>query len=80
MILTGPNGGKYRCIDNTASEGSWVYRVKDCDTRGKQQVLAQCFVEVSTESENTQQAAVAIGLVGVLAVAAVVGYSLDPPL
>lgn len=76
----GPNGGKYRCMDNTASEGSWVYRVKDCDSRGKQDVLAQCFVEVSTESENTQQAAVAIGLIGVLAAAAVVGYSLDPPL
>lgn len=80
LVTKGPSGGKYRYVDPTAAAGSWVYRVQDCDARGKKNVLCQCFVEVETESDSKQTAVVAIGLVGALAAAAVLGYSLDPPL
>ena len=80
LISKGPTGGRYKYTDPSASGGSWIYRVQDCDAKGKQSVLAQCFVEVQTEGESKSQAAVAVGLVGVLAAAFVAGYALDPPL
>jgi len=80
LVSKGLTGGRYKYADPSASEGSWIYRVQDCDTKGKKNVLAQCFVEVQTEGESKSQGLVAIVLGGVLAVAAVVGYALDPPL
>lgn len=80
LVSKGAAGGRYKYTDPSASEGSWIYRVQDVDAKGKKNVLSQCFVEVQTENESKSQGLVAIGLAGVLAVAAVVGYALDPPL
>jgi len=76
----GTQGGRYRYTDPSTAGGSWIYRVQDCDSQGKQNVLCQCFVEVQTESESQQQGAVAIVFAGLLVAAATVGYVLNPPL
>eukprot|EP00600_Ochromonadales_sp_CCMP1393_P006567 CAMPEP_0174956018 /NCGR_PEP_ID=MMETSP0004_2-20121128/1298_1 /TAXON_ID=420556 /ORGANISM="Ochromonas sp., Strain CCMP1393" /LENGTH=233 /DNA_ID=CAMNT_0016203999 /DNA_START=117 /DNA_END=818 /DNA_ORIENTATION=- len=75
----GLSGGRYRYTDPSTAAGSWIYRVKDCDEGGEQNVLCQCFVEVQTDAENKSQVLVAAGLVGFFVAAAALGYSLDPP-
>lgn len=80
LLSKGPGGGRYRYLDPSTSTGSWIYRVKDNDEDGAQNILCQCFVEVQTESESKNQLAIAAGLVGVLGAAFAVGYALDPPL
>lgn len=79
LASKGPNGGRYRYSDPSTAAGSWIYRVKDCDAAGEQNVLCQCFVEVQTESENKSQALVAAGLGAFFIAAIVAGYALDPP-
>jgi len=76
----GVNGGKYRYTDPSTSGGSWVYRVMDCDKKGMQNVLCQCFVEVQTESESKSQGVVAIGFAAIFIALLAAGYSLDPPI
>ena len=46
---------RYRYTDPSTASGSWVYRVKDSDSSGVQNVIAQCFVEVQTASESKSQ-------------------------
>lgn len=79
LVSKGASGGRYRYTDPSTGGGSWVYRVKDCDTVGEQNVLCQCFVEVQTEAESKSQSLVAVGLVAFFVVAFGVGYTLDPP-
>mmetsp|Transcript_21408 Transcript_21408/g.47870 ORF Transcript_21408/g.47870 Transcript_21408/m.47870 type:complete len:251 (+) Transcript_21408:112-864(+) len=79
LASKGAGGGKYRYTDPSTAQGSWIYRVKDCDAAGVQNMLCQCFVEVTTDSETKSQALVAVGFVAFLVVSAVIGYSLDPP-
>lgn len=74
----GSTGGRYGYTDPQSSAGSWVYRIQDCDAEGKKSVLCQCFVEVTTDSENKAQFAVLVGLVGVLSAAVIAGSLLDP--
>lgn len=52
----GIEGGRYRFTDPSTVQGSWIYRVKDCDNSGNQNILCQCFVEVQTEAESKTQA------------------------
>lgn len=80
LVSKGERGGRYRFTDPSTGSGSWIYRVKDCDNDGKQNVLCQCFVEVQTESESKSQALIAAGLVAFFIAAFGVGYTLDPPL
>jgi hypothetical protein len=35
--------------------GSWIYRIMDCDSNDKKDMLCQCFVEVVTETESKSQ-------------------------
>lgn len=79
LLSKGPTGGRYRYSDPSTSAGSWIYRIQDCDNNGIRSILCQCFVEVQTESESKSQIVVAIGFVGFLVAAAVLGFSLDPP-
>ena len=58
LASKGPSGGRYRYTDPSSSKGSWIYRVKDCDASNAENVLAQCFVEVQTESESKSQAVI----------------------
>ena len=74
----GGGGGKYSYTDPSSAAGSWIYRVQDCDNAGKTNTLCQCFVEVQTEAEQSQQTGVLVGLVAILAVAAAAGSLLDP--
>lgn len=76
----GPGGGKYRYTDPATAGGSWIYRVKDCDASNKQDVLCQCFVEVTTEAESKNQSVVLIGFLAVLGSLAVAGVALNPSL
>lgn len=46
---------RYKYLDPSSSAGSWVYRVKDCDTSGSQNVICQCFVEVQSASDSKVQ-------------------------
>lgn len=79
LLSKGPAGGKYRYSDPSTAAGSWIYRVKDCDSKGKQNVLCQCFVEVSTDSDNKSQAIVLVGFIGVLLALVAAGVAIDPP-
>lgn len=78
LVSKGPGGGKYSYTDPSTAGGSWIYRVKDCDDRGKNDVLCQCFVEVTTEGESKQQTGVLIGFLAVLGSMAVAGVALNP--
>lgn len=80
LVSKGPAGGRYRYTDPSTGGGSWIYRVKDCDSAGVENMLCQCFVEVQTESESKSQTFVAVGLVAFFLVAFGIGYSLDPPM
>ena len=75
----GAGGGKYRYTDPATAGGSWIYRVKDDDGR-KQDVLCQCFVEVTSEAENKAQTGVLVGFLAVLGGLAVAGVALNPSL
>lgn len=80
LVSKGPAGGRYRYTDPSTASGSWIYRVMDCDRTGSDSsVLCQCFVEVQSDSESKFQGAAAIGIVVLMSVLAVLGYSLDPP-
>ena len=46
---------RYRYQDDTSAAGSWIYRIMDCDSTDKRDMLCQCFVEVVTESESKSQ-------------------------
>ena len=74
----GADGGVYRYLDVDAGPGGWVYRVSECDNNGKESDICQCLVEVQTEEEQRAAvfAAIGIGALGVIAVAA--GLLLDP--
>jgi len=74
----GTEGGIYRYLDTTVSPGGWVYRVSECDNSGNENDLCQCLVEVQTKEEQRGAviAAVGIGIIAVLALAA--GLLLDP--
>lgn len=63
LASKGASGGKYRYLDPSTSRGSWIYRVKDCDSSNTENVLAQCFVEVQTENESKSQAVSNLSLV-----------------
>ena len=80
LVSKGEQGGRYRYTDPSTAGGSWIYRVTDCDSKGKTNVLCQCFVEVQTETENQQQIVVAFAFAGLLVAASAVGYALNPPL
>lgn len=56
LATQGVNGGKYRYTDPSTAGGSWIYRVRDCETNGSGTVLCQCFVEVQTDGESKLQA------------------------
>ena len=46
---------RYRYSDTSSAAGSWIYRIMDCDSTEKKEMLCQCFVEVVTESESKSQ-------------------------
>merc|ERR1712224_36021 len=78
LASKGSDGGVYRYLDETVEPGTWVYRVTECESDGSENDLSQCLVEVQTaeEQKGAVIAAVAIGVLGVLAFVA--GSLLDP--
>ena len=78
LVSKGASGGKYSYTDPATATGTWIYRVTDCDEKGKKDVLCQCFTEVTTETENKAQAGVLVGFLGVLGALAVAGVALNP--
>lgn len=78
LLSKGPEGGVYRYLDTTASEGGWVYRITESDNSGIENDVCQCLVEVQSAEEQRGAviAAVGISVVAIAAVAA--GILLDP--
>mmetsp|Transcript_17730 Transcript_17730/g.17059 ORF Transcript_17730/g.17059 Transcript_17730/m.17059 type:complete len:129 (+) Transcript_17730:73-459(+) len=79
LVSKGPQGGRYRYTDATSAGGSWIYRIMDCDSTDKKDMLCQCFVEVVTETESKSQGALAAGFAAFFIVAFAIGYQMDPP-
>lgn len=74
----GVQGGTYTYLDDTADVGTWVYRIVDCDTKGRKSGICQKLVEVESKSEQTQTLVVG-GFIFALAVAGfVAGTLIDP--
>jgi rubrerythrin len=78
LVSQGPEGGVYRYLDTAVEPGEYVYRITECDTAGQESDVCQKVVTVQTPEEQRGAviAAVAIVLLGVLAVGA--GLVLDP--
>lgn len=78
LASKGEEGGVYRFLDDTVSPGSWVYRVTERDTSGRENDVCQALVDVQTAEEQRGAiiAGVGIAFVGLAAVAA--GILLDP--
>jgi len=74
----GPQGGVYTFRDADSQRGSWVYRVSDCDSRGKKSDLCQALVEVQDVGEQVAVKAFAVGIVVVLGGLVAAGFLLDP--
>jgi len=74
----GADGGDYVYLDDTVAPGTWVYRVLDCDTKGRRSAVCQKLVEVDSAEEGTQTLIVG-GFIGLLALALVAaGIFADP--
>lgn len=41
LVSKGERGGRYRYTDPSTASGSWIYRVRDCDSNGNKGVLCQ---------------------------------------
>jgi len=79
LASKGVSGGRYRYTDPSTAGGSWIYRVRDCESNEAGNVLCQCFVEVQTDSESKFQSGAVVGIIGVLTSFLALGYFLDPP-
>jgi hypothetical protein len=78
LASKGPEGGVYRYLDTNVVPGGWVYRVTEREGDGSENDLSQCLVDVTTEAEQ-RGAVIALGVAGVVALAAVIaGTLLDP--
>jgi len=74
----GPDGGDYVYLDDSVAPGTWVYRILDCDTKGRRSAVCQKLVEVDSAAESTQTLVVG-GFILLLAIAGVAaGTFLDP--
>jgi hypothetical protein len=78
LASKGKDGGVYRYLDTTVAPGGWVYRVTECDTRGNQNDVCQCLVEVQTAEEERATLIAAVGIAIVAIAAIVAGIALDP--
>mmetsp|Transcript_8834 Transcript_8834/g.7894 ORF Transcript_8834/g.7894 Transcript_8834/m.7894 type:complete len:249 (-) Transcript_8834:60-806(-) len=78
LVSRGVNGGRYQYTDPSTGSGSWIYRIKDCDSSSNKNVICQCFVEVQNAAESKFQALAAVGIVIIFAGFFAVGYALDP--
>jgi hypothetical protein len=78
LASKGEEGGVYRFLDDTVSPGSWVYRVTERDTSGRENDVCQALVDLQTAEEQRGAiiAGVGIAVIGLAAVAA--GIFLDP--
>lgn len=78
LLSKGPEGGMYSFLVPDPQPGTWVYRVSDVDENDNVADLSQVLVEIeSAEDSKTQKIALAF-LLAVLAIAVIVGISLDP--
>jgi len=74
----GVAGGDYVYLDDSVAPGTWVYRILDCDTKGRRTAVCQKLVEVDSEAEGTQTLVVG-GLIATLALVGVAaGIFADP--
>jgi len=74
----GAAGGDYVYLDDTVAPGTWVYRILDCDTKGRRSAVCQKLVEVDSAAEGTQTLIVG-GAIALLALALVAaGIFADP--
>jgi len=78
LASKGPDGGKYRFLDDTVSPGGWVYRVTEYDVSGAESDICQALVDIQTEEEQKgvviAAAAMAVLVGGIFAA----GALLDP--
>lgn len=74
----GVDGGDYVYLDDSVSPGTWVYRILDCDNKGRRSAVCQKLVEVESGAEQTQTLVVG-AVIALLALALVAaGIFADP--
>lgn len=78
LATKGPEGGLYSFLVEDAKPGNWVYRVSDVDESDNVTDLAQVLVEVELAKDKQTQIIALVALLAVLAVAILLGLSLDP--
>lgn len=78
LASVGPEGGKYSFLVTDAKPGSWVYRVSDCDQNNNVSDLSQVLVDIESEEDSQVRLIALVLLLGILALTAIAGLSLDP--
>jgi len=74
----GAQGGTYTYLDDDVSVGTWVYRIVDCDVKGRKSGICQKIVEIESKSEQTQTLVVGAFIATLALVLVGVGTFLDP--
>lgn len=75
----GVRGGDYTYLDDSVpGPGTWVYRVLDCDNRGKRSSVCQKLVEVDSKSEQNFTLIVGGAFVLLAAALTAAGIFADP--
>ena len=74
----GVEGGDYVYLDDTASPGTWVYRILDCDSNGQRSAVCQKLVEIDSSAEQSQTLFVGVFALGLALVGFLAGIFADP--
>jgi len=75
----GAAGGDYVYLDDSIpNPGTFVYRIIDCDTKGKKSAICQKLVEIESQSEQTQQLVVGVAIFALAVVGFIAGIVSDP--
>merc|ERR1719502_184776 len=74
----GPDGGDYVYLDDTVAPGTWVYRILDCDAKGRRSAVCQKLVEIDSQSEKSFTLVVGGVIFGLALVAFAAGILSDP--
>lgn len=80
LVSQGTKGGSYSFLIEDPQPGTWVYRVSDVDQNKNVTDLSQVLVEIDNPEDSKFQKIVLGALLAILAIAAVIGLSLDPQL
>lgn len=74
----GTGGNSYKYFVENPDPGTWVYRVSDVDSNDNVADLSQILIDIESPEDTKVQKIALVGLLAALAVAAIIGLSLDP--